>query len=158
MAQITFILGGLIILASCGEISSQVQQPQADTNVPPEVTWVAVDSAYQSPELKTVYFDPETIRRNGDLVTLWELTDYEWMQGNAEFGQFMLGPNRFLSTKAHKQFDCANKRVSLLASLEFSYHMGTGIPNEVQIDPDHWLPVIPKTINYALWEIACDTL
>jgi hypothetical protein len=55
------------------------------------------------------------------------------MQGNAVFGQFMMGPNRFLSTKTHKEFDCVTKRVRILASAEFSQHTGTGIQNAVAV-------------------------
>ncbi len=38
--------------------------------------WVALDEKYQSPGLHTVYVDPTTIRRDGNLVMLWQLTDY----------------------------------------------------------------------------------
>jgi hypothetical protein len=102
-----------------------------------------------------VYYDPKTIRRNGDLVTLWQLTDYKWMQGNAPFGTFMMGPHRFLSTKTHKEFDCALNTVRLLASSEFSRHMGTGTQNVVLVEQGHGQPVEPGSINQALWEMAC---
>ena len=54
--------------------------------------WVAIEKEYQSPGLQTVYIDPDTIRREGNLVTIWQLTDYVWMQGNAGFGRFGFGP------------------------------------------------------------------
>ena len=123
--------------------------------MPPGETWVAVDSAYQSPSREMVYYDPKTIRRNGDLVTLWQLTDYKWMQGNAPFGTFMMGPHRFLSTKTHKAFDCAHNRFWLLTSSEFSQHMGTGTENAVLVTQDYGQPVEPGSINQALWEVAC---
>ncbi len=34
--------------------------------------WVAVERNYLSPGLQTVYVDPNTIRREGNLVTLWQ--------------------------------------------------------------------------------------
>jgi hypothetical protein len=149
------LLGVLLALASCGDSSYQLRQPLGDGVMPPGETWVAVDSAYQSPARNMVYYDPTTIRRNGALVTLWQLTDYRWMQGNAPFGQFMMGPHRFFSTKSHKEFDCVNKHVRLLASSEHSQHMGTGVQNAVAVAQGSGLPIEPGSINEALWNVAC---
>lgn len=146
---------GLLLSTSCGDLSYQVRHPQGYGVISPGETWVAVDSAYQSPSRETVYFDPKTIRRDGDLVTLWQLTDYKLMQGNAPFGRFMMSSHRFLSTKTHKEFDCAHHRVRLLASSEFSQHMGTGIQNAVLVTQGYGQPVKPGSINQALWEVAC---
>ena len=49
--------------------------------------WVAVE---ETPGLRTVYVDPDTIRREGNLVTLWLLMDFQWMQGNVGLGRFGL--------------------------------------------------------------------
>jgi hypothetical protein len=145
----------LLILMSCGDPSYQVHQPQKYGQMPAGETWVAVDRAYQSPSREMVYYDPKTIRRNGDLVMLWQLTDYKMMQGNAPFGRFMMGPHRFFSTKTHKEFDCAHNRVRLLASSEFSHHMGTGTQNAVAVSQGYGQPVEPGSINQALLEVAC---
>ncbi len=145
----------LLLLASCGDPSYQVRHPQGYGVMPPGETWVAVDSGYQSPSREMVYYDPKTIRRDGDLVTLWQLIDYKWMQGNAPFGTFMMSPHRFFSTKTHKEFDCAHNRVRLLASSEFSQHMGTGTHNAVLVSQGSGQPVEPDSINQALWEVAC---
>jgi hypothetical protein len=101
-----------------------------------------------------VYFDPKSIRRDGDLVTLWQLTDYKWMQGNAPF-KALLGPHRVLSTKTRKEFDCAHNSVRMLASAEFSQHMGGGVQNAVAGSQGYGQPVEPGSINQALWEVAC---
>ena len=149
------LLGVVLMLTSCGDSSYQVRQPLGYGVIPPGETWVAVDSAYQSPAHDTVYFDPTTIRRDGARVTLWQLTDYKWMQGNAPFGRFMMGPHRFLSTKTHKEFDCINKRVRLLASSEHSQHMGTGVQKAVAVAQGSGFPIEPGSINEALWKVAC---
>lgn len=65
----------LLILASCEDPSYQFRQPQGYGEMQPGETWVAVDSAYQSPSREMVYYDPKSIGRYGDLVTLWQLTD-----------------------------------------------------------------------------------
>jgi len=63
-----------------------------------------------------VYVDPDTIRREGNLVTVWQLIDFKWMQGNAGLGRLGFGPHRFLSTKTHKQFDVGKHAFGCLRS------------------------------------------
>ncbi|MBX3334502.1 MAG: hypothetical protein KF876_10270 [Nitrospira sp.] len=148
-------LAVLLVLTSCADSSYHVHQPLGYGVMPPGETWVAIESASQSPARNMVYVDPSTIRRDGALVTLWQLTDYKVMQGNAPFGPFMMSPHRFFSTKSHKEFDCANKRVRLLASSEHSQHMGSGIQHAVAVAQGSGLPVEPGSINEALWNVAC---
>lgn len=119
------------------------------SSIPAYAEWVAVEKDYLLPGLQTVYVDPESIRREGNLVTIWQLIDFKWMQGNPR------GPHRFLSTKTHKQFDCVGKRVRLLAFTEFSRGMGTGMPRDGYVDKDNWLPVEAESMSHALWEAAC---
>ncbi len=125
------------------------------STVPAYADWVAVEKDYLAPGLQTVYVDPDTIRREGNLVTLWQLIDFKTMQGNGGMGPLGYGPHRFLSTKTHKEFDCAGKRVRLLEFTEFSCRMGTGKAANGYVDKDNWLPVEPESISYALWEVAC---
>lgn len=119
------------------------------SNIPAYAEWVAVEKDYLLPGFQTVYVDPDTIRREGNLVTIWQLIDFKWMQGSAR------GPARFSSTKTLKQFDCTEKRLRLLAFTEFSLQMGTGKPIDGYVDNENWLPVEPDSINYALWQLAC---
>ena len=114
-------------------------------SVPAYAEWVAIEAP---PGLRTVYVDPDTIRRDGNLVTLWLLMDFKWMQGNRS-------PSRFLSTKTQKQYDCAEKRLRLLAFTEFSRNMGTGIPADGYVDKGNWVRVERDSISQALWEVAC---
>ena len=119
------------------------------SSAPAYAEWQAVEKDYLLPGLQTVYVDPESIRREGNLVTMWQLIDFTWMQGNPR------GPTRFFSTKTHKQFDCKEKRLRLLAYTEFSHHMGTGIATNGYVNKDNWLPVEAGSISHALWEVAC---
>ena len=82
------------------------------------------------------------------MVTLWQLMDFKSTQGNRS-------PSRFLSTKTQMQFDCAEKRLRLLAFTEFSRNMGAGIPNDGYVDTCNWVPVEPDSMNQTLWEVAC---
>jgi len=119
------------------------------SNFPAYAEWVAVEKDYLLPGLQTVYVDPDTIHREGNLVTMWQLINFKWMQGNGR------GAHRFLSTKTHKEFDCAEKRLRLLAFTEFSRRMATGIPADGYVDKGNWVSVEPNSINQALWEVAC---
>jgi hypothetical protein len=117
--------------------------------VPVCAEWQAVEKDYLRPGLQAVYIDPDSIHREGNLVTLWQLIDFTWMQGNPR------GPTRFFSTKTRKQFDCAEKRLRLLAYTEFSHHMGIGIATIGYVNNDNWLPVEAGSISHALWEVVC---
>jgi hypothetical protein len=124
--------------------------------VPTSAEWVAVERDYLSPGRQTVYVDSDSIRREGSLVTVSQLIDFKGMQGNQGLGLLGFGPHRYLSTKTHKQFDCATQRVRLLAFTEFSHPMGTGTPARGYVDSENWLSVEPESINQALWEVACN--
>jgi hypothetical protein len=111
--------------------------------------WVPVEKPYPVRELQTLYVDPATIHRKGNLVAIWQLTDFRWMQG---------GPRatpRFLSTTTHKQFECNDRQLRLLDYTEFSHRMAAGNASNGYVDKNMWMPVEPDSINHALWEIVC---
>ena len=116
---------------------------------PAYAEWMRVEKDYLMRGLQIVYVDPNTIHREGNLVTMRQLIDFKWMQGSAR------GPTRFMPTETHKQFDCAEQRLRLLAFTEFSHRMGTGIQADGLVDKDNWLSIEPESINQALWEVAC---
>ncbi|MEP6934841.1 MAG: surface-adhesin E family protein [Nitrospirota bacterium] len=113
---------------------------------PAYAEWVPVSGIDQA--RATVYVDPGTIHPQGNLVTLWYLTDFKTMQG----GQ---SPSRFSSTKTHKQFDCAKERLLVLAATDFYGKMGTGELSAAYVDKDNWLSAEPGSLNQALWKVAC---
>jgi len=118
------------------------------SGVPAHAEWMAVEKDYFPPGLWTIYIDPDTIRREGNLVTVWQLVDFKTMQGGRS-------PTRFYSTKTLKQFDCGEKRFRLLAFMDFTDGMGAGIPDYGYVDKDNWLAVEPESVNQALWEVMC---
>ena len=119
-------------------------------NVPAHGEWVAIEKKYQSPGLLTVYIDSATIRREGNLVTLVTLTDWEWMQGNRS-------PSRFHSTRIKKQFDCVDKRFRLLVISDFYGRMGTGkrMAESLYDSDGDWIPVESESLEQGLWDVAC---
>jgi hypothetical protein len=111
--------------------------------------WIAVEKNNQSAGTMTVYVDPETIHRNGNLVSMWQLIDFKTMQGGRS-------PTRFSSTKVHRQFDCVEDRLRLLALTDFWGNMGTGESSDAYIDGSHWVSVEADSIDQALLELACN--
>ncbi|MBI3357269.1 MAG: hypothetical protein HY038_10965 [Nitrospirae bacterium] len=112
--------------------------------------WVAIEKAYQSPGLQTVYIESNTIRREGHLVTMVILIDWTSMQGNRS-------PSRFTSTKITRQFDCSEKRFRSLAFTDYWGHMGTGpsVGGSGYSSEGHWAAVEPESLNQGLWEAGC---
>lgn len=115
---------------------------------PAYAEWVLVEKNNELEEGMTVYTDPATILRKGDLVKMWTMHDFTTIQTSPS--------SSYLSTKVQKQFDCTQQRARLLAFTEFSGNMGTGtVGFSASPDENNWIPVEPGTINQALWEVAC---
>ena len=95
----------------------------------------------------TIYIDPDTVRRNGDLVELWELYDYKSIQ--------TVAGDSFLSSKALRQFDCLKQRTRLLAFGHFAGNMGSGNRVFSDADESEWKPVAAGSVGQALWRFAC---
>ncbi len=95
----------------------------------------------------TIYVDPDTIRRNGDLVKLWQLYDYKAVQ--------TVGGASFLSSKAQRQFDCVKQHTRLLAFTHFTGNMGSGNRVFSDLDESEWRPVAPGSVGQSMWKVAC---
>jgi hypothetical protein len=106
--------------------------------------WEVLEKQYQPTGLETLYFDPETIHREGTRAMLWQLTDLKWNS-----------TTRFLSFKTHTEFDCEQSRVRVLQVIEFSRQMGTGRSASGYIESGNWQPVEERNVNHALWKAAC---
>lgn len=141
---IKYTAAGLIpcLLVPCLLLAFGVHQASAE--------WVTIEKPYPVRELQTLYIDPATIRRGGNLVDVWQLTDYRWMQGGPK------ATPRFLSTTIHKQFACTDKRLRLLDYTEFSHRMAAGNASNGYVDKDRWLPVEADSINETLWNTLCN--
>lgn len=94
-----------------------------------------------------VYVDPGTIRREGNLAKMWQLYDYKTVQ--------TVAGDSLLSMKRFNEYDCTDARTRTLGYTWFSGNMGSG--NVVYSTPEvqQWEPVVPRTINRTLWNVAC---
>ena len=95
----------------------------------------------------TVYANPDTIRRNGDLVKMWQLSDFTTVQ--------TVESDSYLSSKAEREYDCAEECTRVLAFTWFSGDMGGGTAVYSNSNERNWEPFTPHSIDEALWEVAC---
>lgn len=112
--------------------------------------WVGLEGRYQSHPLQTVYIDPGTVHREGNVVILSALIDWKAMQGGRT-------PTRFYSTRLTKQVDCVGKLIQTVAAADYYGWMGTGelISGGSPLSEGRWIAVEPGTINDGLWQAAC---
>lgn len=116
------------------------------SSAPAYAEWVKVGDGDEAG--KTVYVDPATIRRNSNLVKMWQLYDYKTVQ--------TVGGIRFLSAKEQWEFDCAEERSRVLALKEFSGNMGSGTMVDTNSQVGNWIPVTPGSTGRTVWTVACD--
>jgi len=114
-------------------------------NGPVYAEWVKVSDSDETG--KTVYVDPVTIRRNNNLVKMWQFYDYKTVQ--------TLGGNRFLTAKEQWEFDCVEERSRVVARKEFSGNLGSGTMVSTNSEVGKWLPVVPGSLGHIVWEVAC---
>ena len=96
---------------------------------------------------KTVYVDLATIRRNSNLIKMWQFFDYKTVQ--------TVGGVRFLSNKEEWEFDCVEERSRSLGLKEFSGNMGSGTVVYTNSQVGRWLPVVPGSIGHTVWTVVC---
>jgi hypothetical protein len=108
---------------------------------------ITVSEAYRA----KVYVDYSTIRHKDNLVTMWELFDYETAQSTR------IGKTYF-SHQTQREYDCAEERTRILEVTWFSGHMGSSkVVESLEITPD-WTPVARASIAEGLWIVACRVL
>ena len=94
-----------------------------------------------------LYVDRATIRRNGNLVKMWNLVDFKTVQ--------TVSGDSFLSQKGQSEYDCKEERTRMLAFTWFSGQMGNGNVVLSHSEPGKWKPIQPESIGETLWKIAC---
>jgi hypothetical protein len=115
---------------------------------PVHAEWVDVGGKVEAGlTVYTVYVEPDTIRRKGDVVKLWASFDYRTIQ------TIVGGP--WLSSKTQREYDCVEKRVRLLGFTTFSGNMGSGEAVYSNSEESKWEPVAPDSLDRNLWEVAC---
>ncbi len=101
----------------------------------------------------TVYFDPSTLRRDGNITRMWHLTDLK--SASAAFDG-----KPYLSDKGQDEYDCKKNLSRTLAFSLHSKNMGKGETvysesNPLKRGPVPWDRVEPSTAAELMWKIAC---
>ena len=109
--------------------------------------WVAVTKSAAD---DTIYINPETIRRKGELVEVWVIWDYRVAR------QLPIPPRYFLSRRHLQKFNCAEKRYRLVAVTWFSGHMTEGVRlNDDETEEIAWRAIPPDSVDRHLMEMVC---
>ena len=116
------------------------------SSAPAYAEWVMVSDNYE--EGKTVYVDPDTIRRNGDLVEMLVLFNYKTIQLPTGLAH--------LSDSTLLQVNCTEK---LTRRLEYTWWSGNMRQGDkvfrIEREEENWEPVIPESPAQGLLKVAC---
>jgi len=106
--------------------------------------WEMVDRT----ESFIVYADVATIRRSGNLVRMWDLSD-------AKTGKALAVVKQSRSFRAEREYDCARQQLRMLYISWHSGNMGEGSILGSNATAGNWQPALVGTIGERLWKIAC---
>lgn len=141
--RILFVLTLLLAVMSTPVLAEWVRAGEGDTD-----NFADVADNYD------YYVDPAKIRRKGNIVKMWTLTDTKapvvW------YFKTFRGVENFRSVKILWEHDCAEEKARTLAVTKYSERMGKGSVVRSFNYPDaEWQPVSPDSVGKTLWEIAC---
>lgn len=96
------------------------------------------------------YADTSTIKRNGDIVQMWTMTDLTHIK------------NDYLSIKIQYELDCNKNKTRMLSFIQHSENMGEGrviySSGALKVSAKDWNSVIPKSSGEYNLKIACDKI
>ena len=103
--------------------------------------WIRVSQT----NTETFYIDPATIRKEGNLRTVWSISDLKQRK-----------PDGSMSSRTRMKFDCKNERVSLMSLSKHSEAMAAGnVLIRHQYDSDDWSDVPPEAAADDILKIVC---
>ena len=105
--------------------------------------WVDVGSN----EYTTIFVDPASIQRDGNMAKMWHLTDFKTAQKD-------MG-DKYLSTKDQNEYDCKEVKLRRRASSQHSENMGKGKVVYSDSYTTRWKPVPPDSGIEIMWKFAC---
>lgn len=106
--------------------------------------WVRI---YETDNFNT-YVDPDTIRKSGHKVKMWNIFDYKTPQDEAD-------GKKYSSTTHLEQYDCKEIQLRVLATADYSGTLGKGDPILFSNNIDEWMPIPPNTVAESLFKYAC---
>jgi len=100
-------------------------------------------------ENNTVYsYDPTSVKRDGDVVTYWELSDYSTP---LKSGKLVV-----VSSKSKVIQDCKNNRYKVGDHIDYDGHKGTGnIVNVAMVTETNWYSGQMGSVNEIMRDKVC---
>jgi hypothetical protein len=96
------------------------------------------------------YYDPNTVKRNGDIVQYWELSNYK--KGITD-GKIVV-----LSTKTLVEVDCKKSNYRTLRVIDYDKQSGQGKVLNISLSEQlNWSPSLLGTVSSVIEEKMCST-
>ena len=92
----------------------------------------------------TSYFDPATIRKEGNMRRVWELQDLRKRGKNGE-----------MSRRLRKEYDCKQERSRFFGLSGHSESMALGTVLWTVSESNNWTEIPPNTADEAMLQIVC---
>lgn len=95
----------------------------------------------------TIFYDRDSLRKSGSMVKMWTLTNFastEIIEGKSH-----------RSAKSQYEYDCAEERYRLLATIFYELVGGAGKVTASEASLGPWYPVAPQSMAQRLWKVAC---
>lgn len=94
------------------------------------------------------YVDKTEIRKEGNMVKMWELVDYKLPQKDSAVAPY-------LSARTYSEYDCNEARARIKELSSFRGNMLKGELLQTVQGEGNWSYIPPDTVFKDLWEIAC---
>jgi hypothetical protein len=117
------------------------------SSLPAYGAWVEVSVNAEAGQ--TIYVDPDSIHRKGEIAEMWALYDNKTAQSTAG--------KAYLSRKVQYEYHCTQEMRRMLSFTDFSHNMGNG--NVVHVTSSlfstaNWIPA-RAGLGETLLKIAC---
>jgi hypothetical protein len=99
---------------------------------------------YAENDENSFYFDPATLRKDGNMRRIWELTNFKQRD---KYGS--------ISSRSRCEYDCKHERYRVLTVSEHSEPMAGGSVTRHQYDGGPWADIPPNTVSEVLFKIVC---
>lgn len=110
--------------------------------------WVAIDDSNSFGDY-TAYAETTTICKDGNMVKMWAMYDFNTAHIDTAGGK------SYLSLKARNEYDCKEEQYRTLSYSFHSGNMGGGDVVFTDYKPADWQPTSRGSINEALRKYAC---
>ena len=112
-----------------------------------QAEWTQIGVSRKADDAFTLYVDPATIQRNGNLVRMWDLQDFRQPQ--------QVDGKTYFAEKTQIEFDCEAKKARILATIDCAGRMCTGKVVYSDADTSEWTAVGANTLGELEWKAAC---